>query len=208
MRLPFELDPQIIHHTIHSQAGSLGKAVIELLVNAVGAQASEVLLRLTCEGFECKDNGNGFASREDVVRYFGRFGLPHKESDATYWLFRLGRCQIMAHDSTIWRSKACMMTVNMEAQERLRIATVLLVPPETIMDVPLYWMMGEDDVSIRQYWVDKPWEHVQMPQYSDDVAALVKPGETTWLLERNTAAPGFIRVEDYLTWRKVQGDLC
>ncbi len=26
MRLPFELDPQIIHHIIYSQAGSIGKA--------------------------------------------------------------------------------------------------------------------------------------------------------------------------------------
>ena len=28
MRLPFELDPQIIHHIIYSQAGSIGKAII------------------------------------------------------------------------------------------------------------------------------------------------------------------------------------
>jgi hypothetical protein len=26
MRLKFELDPEIIHHIIHSQAGSIGKA--------------------------------------------------------------------------------------------------------------------------------------------------------------------------------------
>lgn len=33
MRLPFELDPQIIHYIIYSQAGSIGKAVIELQLN-------------------------------------------------------------------------------------------------------------------------------------------------------------------------------
>jgi hypothetical protein len=27
MILPFELDPQIIHHIIYSQAGSIGKAI-------------------------------------------------------------------------------------------------------------------------------------------------------------------------------------
>ncbi|WP_162174760.1 hypothetical protein [Pseudomonas fluorescens] len=46
MRLPFELDPQIIHHIICSQAGSIGKALIELLMNSVDARASSVHLSL------------------------------------------------------------------------------------------------------------------------------------------------------------------
>ena len=37
MRYPFELDPQIIHHIIYSQAGSVGKAIIELIMNSVDA---------------------------------------------------------------------------------------------------------------------------------------------------------------------------
>ncbi|AHG20663.1 DNA mismatch repair protein MutL [Chania multitudinisentens RB-25] len=112
MRLPFELDPQIIHHIIYNQAGSIGKAVIELLMNAVDAQAADVSLALTRDGFECLDNGNGFASREEVLRYFGRFGTPHDEGDATYGRFRLGRGQIMAHARTVWRSKVWRMTVD------------------------------------------------------------------------------------------------
>ncbi|EIP3952750.1 ATP-binding protein [Salmonella enterica] len=111
-RLPFELDPQIIHHIIYSQAGSIGKAIIELLMNAIDAQASELKLTMTSEGFTCLDDGNGFASREGVLRYFGRFGTPHEDGDATYGRFRLGRGQIMAHASTIWQSKAWTMTVD------------------------------------------------------------------------------------------------
>ena len=103
MRLPFELDPQIIHHIIYSQAGSIGKALIELLMNAVDARSSAVHLSLSRTGFSCRDDGQGFASREDVVRYFGRFGTPHNEGDATYGRFRLGRGQIMAHATTVWR---------------------------------------------------------------------------------------------------------
>lgn len=115
MRLPFELDPQIIHHIIYSQAGSIGKALIELLMNAVDASASAVHLSLSRTGFTCRDDGQGFASREDVVRYFGRFGTPHDEGDATYGRFRLGRGQIMAHATTVWRSNAWMMTVDTRA---------------------------------------------------------------------------------------------
>lgn len=112
MRLPFELDPQIIHHIIYSQAGSIGKAIIELLMNSVDANASSVQLSLSREGFVCCDDGHGFASRDDVVRYFGRFGTPHSDGDAVYGRFRLGRGQIMAHAKTVWRSAAWMMTVD------------------------------------------------------------------------------------------------
>ncbi|MDX9626238.1 ATP-binding protein [Pseudomonas fragariae (ex Marin et al. 2024)] len=112
MLLPFELDPEIIHHIIYSQAGSIGKAVIELLMNSVDAEASAVRLTMTKEGFHCTDDGRGFASREDVLRYFGRFGTPHQEGDATYGRFRLGRGQIMAHAKTRWTSNDWQMSVD------------------------------------------------------------------------------------------------
>jgi hypothetical protein len=110
--LPFELDPQIIHHIIYSQAGSIGKAIIELLMNSVDAGATSVRLSMTKSGFNCRDDGRGFASREDVLRYFGRFGTPHQEGDATYGRFRLGRGQIMAHATTEWLSNSWKMTVD------------------------------------------------------------------------------------------------
>ena len=112
MRMPFELDPEIIHHIIHSQAGSIGKAIIELLMNSVDADATSVQLTMTNKGFKCVDNGRGFASRDDVLRYFGRFGTPHQEGDATYGRFRLGRGQIMAHATTEWISNGWVMTVD------------------------------------------------------------------------------------------------
>ncbi|WP_413037995.1 ATP-binding protein, partial [Pseudomonas savastanoi] len=61
---------------IHSQAGSIGKAIIELVMNSVDADATALRLTMTKEGFHCADDGRGFASREDVLRYFGRFGTP------------------------------------------------------------------------------------------------------------------------------------
>ena len=112
MLKPFELDPQIIHHIIYSQAGSIGKAIIELLMNSIDAQATTVSLTMDGKGFTCIDDGAGFATREDVLRYFGRFGTPHEDGDATYGRFRLGRGQIMAHASTVWRSHDWEMTVD------------------------------------------------------------------------------------------------
>lgn len=112
MILPFELDPQIIHHIIHNQAGSIGKAIIELIMNSVDAKANLVRLTMNKEGFICEDDGKGFENEEDVINYFGRFGTPHHEGDATYGRFRLGRGQIMAHASTIWASNSHQMVVD------------------------------------------------------------------------------------------------
>ncbi len=112
MRLPFTLDPQVIHHIIHSQAGSIGKALIELIMNSVDAQADRLELVVTQEGFSAQDDGKGFVSRDDIVQYFGRFGTPHEEGDATFGRFRLGRGQIMAHAITVWQSQRWQMTVD------------------------------------------------------------------------------------------------
>lgn len=108
----FELDPKIIHHIIFSQAGSVAKAIIELIMNSIDAGATRVSVTLTETGFECADDGHGFASLDDVKRYFGRFGTPHAEGDATYGRFRLGRGQIMAHASTQWASNLWRMNVD------------------------------------------------------------------------------------------------
>lgn len=112
MRHPFELDPAVIHSIIHHQAGSIGKALIELIMNSVDAGATFVRLAIDKSGFECSDDGQGFASHSDVIRYFGRFGTPHVEGDAKYGRFRLGRGQIMAHAATIWRSNSWQMSVD------------------------------------------------------------------------------------------------
>ena len=112
MRHPFELDPEIIHHIIYSQAGSVAKALIELIMNSVDAGAGAVILEIAPEGFTCRDDGHGFATHDDVKRYFGRFGTPHREGDATYGRFRLGRGQIMAHARTVWRSQRWQMEVD------------------------------------------------------------------------------------------------
>ncbi|TXI19944.1 MAG: ATP-binding protein [Roseateles sp.] len=112
MRLPFTLDPQIIHHVIYNQAGSIGKAIIELIMNSIDAGGTGVRITVSEKGFVCTDDGRGFASREDVLNYFGRFGTPHQEGDATYGRFRLGRGQIMAHARTSWTSNAWTMAVD------------------------------------------------------------------------------------------------
>lgn len=111
-RKPFELDPHLIHHVIHSQAGSIGKALIELIMNAVDAGSPTLDMEVHRTGFMVQDAGKGFQSESEVENYFGRFGTPHAEGDATFGRFRLGRGQIMAHAKTVWESQSWSMTVD------------------------------------------------------------------------------------------------
>lgn len=112
VRHEFELDPGIIHHIIHSQAGSIGKALIELVMNSGDAGAQTVQVHVDRSGFTCQDNGKGFSSQEEIRRFFGRFGTPHIEGDATWGRFRVGRGQVMGYASTKWRSGRWCMDVD------------------------------------------------------------------------------------------------
>lgn len=60
MLITFELDSQIAHHTIYSQADSIGKAIM----NVGGARASDVLLTLTRKGV-------GIFCVEDYLKWWG-----------------------------------------------------------------------------------------------------------------------------------------
>lgn len=111
-RLPFQIDPSIVHHIIYSQAGTLSKALIELVMNSIDAGCSRIDMIVACNGFRVSDDGRGFRSKEEVLNWFGRFGTPHDEGDATFGRFRLGRGQIMAFASTIWASNRWRMTVD------------------------------------------------------------------------------------------------
>ncbi|MBU2723877.1 ATP-binding protein [Acidithiobacillus ferridurans] len=112
--LEFTVDPAIIHHTIQSQAGTLGKAIIELVQNAVDAGADRCDIRIDQDTFVVQDNGKGFASRAEVKNYFAKFGTPHKEGDATFGRFRIGRGQIMTFAATRWLSSVFSMDVDIK----------------------------------------------------------------------------------------------
>lgn len=110
----FTIDPNIINHLITHQAGTRIKALLELIMNSLDAKATKISITESQDGFILEDNGEGFASEEDVIRYFGRFGTPHQAGDATYGRFRMGRAQIMAFGRVTWRSNTFEMEVDIK----------------------------------------------------------------------------------------------
>jgi hypothetical protein len=125
--LDFTVDPAILHSIIQSQAGTLSKALLEGVMNSIDAGASGMSVTVTATGFMVVDDGRGFQSRDEIEKWFGRFGTPHVEGDALYGRYRMGRGQMMAFAVTTWRTGTFEMSVDIKnkgmgfgLKERLR----------------------------------------------------------------------------------------
>jgi hypothetical protein len=107
----FRMHPDLLFSVIKAQAGTHEKALLEAVMNAVDAGATECVLEVDEKGYIIKDNGKGFSSKQEIEDFFETFGTPHKEGDATYGKFRMGRGQLFAFSHTIWNSNEFMMDV-------------------------------------------------------------------------------------------------
>lgn len=111
-------DHMLIKHAIYSQAGSLTKALLELLMNAVDAAADYVDVTLSTTTFKVNDNGRGFVSREEIEQFFEVLGCEHNDDEhaqnRTYGRFGVGRAQCFAHGRINYRSATFSMTVDVE----------------------------------------------------------------------------------------------
>jgi hypothetical protein len=108
----FRLHKDILFSIIQKQAGTLSKALLELVMNSIDAGATRVDVSLTENSFSVKDDGKGFVNRQEIEEFFETFGTPHKEGDATFGRFRMGRGQIMAFTRNRWRSGPFRMSVD------------------------------------------------------------------------------------------------
>ncbi|MCD9046778.1 ATP-binding protein [Luteimonas sp. MHLX1A] len=112
----FNTDKAIINHFIRSQAGTLGKGLLELLMNSVDAGATRIDVTLGQTGFRVVDNGEGMPTRDLILEVFNRFGFDHAEHQREFGRFGLGRAQIWNFASTKLRTHAFMLDVDVRAR--------------------------------------------------------------------------------------------
>jgi len=110
----FSVDKSIINHLITHQAGSIEKAIIELVMNSIDAGANQIEIEFSPQTVRISDNGHGFPSREYIENFFGVFGAPHAEDSPRFGKFRMGRGQMFAYGSSVWRSGRYMMSVDIQ----------------------------------------------------------------------------------------------
>jgi hypothetical protein len=121
----FKIHPAILKSVILQQAGTLEKAFMELLMNAVDAGATRIDITLTNNNFEVKDNGKGFKDKKEIEDFFETFGTPHEKDDAFYGRFRMGRGQIMPFAKTTWRSSSYAMTTDIREKNNDKLGYIL-----------------------------------------------------------------------------------
>jgi hypothetical protein len=112
----FGMHPNLLFDIILRQAGTLQKAILEGVMNAIDAGATQCDVTLDTTHFSVEDNGKGFASRQEIKDFFDTFGTPHEEGDAIYGRFRMGRGQMMAFGRNTWRSRQFQMDVDIKAK--------------------------------------------------------------------------------------------
>lgn len=109
----FQMHAQLLHSMIARQAGTVSKAVLEGVMNAVDAKATECRITLDEQRLTIRDDGHGFRSRKQIRECFGVFGQPHDESEQkVYGAFRMGRGQLFAFGVNEWRTGWYRMTVD------------------------------------------------------------------------------------------------
>ena len=116
-RRQMKMHPRLLWDVIHRQAGTLSKAILEGVMNSVDAGASYCDVTIDRETFSIADDGKGFASDEEIEKFFETFGYPHEEGDATYGRFRMGRGQIMSFGRSEWVTNHYRMSVDFKPQQ-------------------------------------------------------------------------------------------
>lgn len=115
----FKISTSMIFHTIESQAGSIEKAILECLMNAVDAGATSVSVDITETGYVISDNGRGFQTKDEILACFEVFGFDHKTEEEiskgrTFGTFGIGRAQLWAFSSNRWLTNEFSLDVDIK----------------------------------------------------------------------------------------------
>jgi hypothetical protein len=108
----FRLDKHAITTLIQAQAGSLEKALLEAVANAIDAGASKVEVNVSPTHVSIVDDGRGFASVEEIDRFFDTFGFDHSQLDRKVGRFGVGRGQLFHFGKNLWTTHGHTMAVD------------------------------------------------------------------------------------------------
>lgn len=107
------LGPAAAMHIIHSQAGTLGKAILEYVMNSIDAGASRCDVSITPGEVVISDDGSGFDCRSAIEGMFEVLCFEHDENDHRRWgKFGMGRAQMFSFAKTLWRTRSFSMDVD------------------------------------------------------------------------------------------------
>lgn len=193
----FKLHKDILWSIIQSQAGTLGKAILELVMNSIDAGASSVNIKIDSKLVEVSDDGKGFADRKEIEAFFETFGTPHKEGDATYGRFRMGRGQIMAFSRNIWKSGTFEMDVNIRDDGlNYKLSSVNSAFKGCSIRAELYDLMKPSETIQLTDSVTQLCRYAPVPVYVNDARVSLELETEKWSFKDDNAYYNFRRGKD------------
>lgn len=116
----FVAHANLVYQAMTRQAGTLGKAILEGVMNSIDAKATKVEITLNQTEFIITDDGTGMNTENEVNEYFRTLGTPHETDetgtikDAKYGEYRMGRGQIFAQGISRWRTGPFELLVDLK----------------------------------------------------------------------------------------------
>jgi hypothetical protein len=111
----FKMHPKLLRDVIKRQAGTLDKAIVEGVMNAIEANSTKVEVEIDECQVRIKDNGQGFPTLNEIEKYFEVFGAPHTEEEDKIWAnFRMGRGQMFSFGKNAWRTASFTLHVDID----------------------------------------------------------------------------------------------
>lgn len=177
----FKMHPDLLYSVIKSQAGTEEKAVLEAVMNAVDAGASKCEIVIDENGYIIKDDGKGFVSKKEVDEFFETFGTPHKEGDATYGRFRMGRGQLFAFSSTVWKTTTFEMHVDIK-KTGLDYVLKENLPSVTGCSIEGKWYkkMATQELYKMTKELEQLIKYMQIPVYVNGKNLSIDPNKQKW----------------------------
>lgn len=177
----FKMHPDLLFSVIKSQAGTIEKAILEGVMNTVDAGATNCKIFIDSDGFKIIDDGKGFASKSEIDLFFETFGTPHKDGDATYGRFRMGRGQLFAFASTVWKSNTFEMHVDIKEQglDYLFKENMPYVNG-CIIEGKWYSKLSLQDCFLVKKEIEHLTKYMQIPVYLDDKKINIDIEQQKW----------------------------
>lgn len=163
----FEFSSAFLVHTVNSQSSTLAKAVLEGVMNSVDAAASKIVFDLTNASMVISDDGHGFRTRDEVLACFKVFGFDHSDHAREFGRFGLGRAQLWAFASTVWRTNEFIFDV--DVRER-----------------GFNWYLGKSESKVDGLRIEakfyKEMTNVEMVEFRSELEKLVRYSEVPIIL--------------------------
>jgi hypothetical protein len=188
----FSVSPNIIYSLIKAQAGSLGKAITECVMNSVDAFAKRVDIKVTSTNIIIKDDGIGFQTREEIEAWFETLGFDHsmEGNHRAFGAFGIGRAQLWSFAPTIWRTNQFTMDVDIKNKGldyKLHETITGETTPGLTIEGTFYKPLSPAELITLEQDLRRQIRYVQVPVRLNGALLGVSTGAQDWDFETDDA---------------------